>query len=75
MASLTHDDVENLAQQNGLGEVTFETRRAANTGRLFEVGMVGDRVLFAKRHSGTKLFHLCNEYRSLAPNNGEGPLV
>lgn len=75
MASLTYKDVRQVAEDNDLGPVTFETRVAVNTGRTFEVGMVGDRILFAKKHSHTDFFHLCNEYRTLAPNDGEGPLV
>jgi len=74
MASLTHEDVKEIAEQNKLGRVTFEQRIARNTGGTFEVGLVGDRVLFAKRHSLTDFFHLCNEFRGLAPNDGEGPL-
>lgn len=74
MASLTYEDVKQVALDNDLGPVTFEVRTAANTGRSFEVGMVGNRTLFAKRHGRTEFFHLCNEYRTLAPNDGEGPL-
>lgn len=74
MASLTHEDVREIAEQNDLGPVMFEHRVAQNTGRAFEVGMIGERILFAKKHSHTDFFHLCNEYRALVSNDGHGPL-
>jgi hypothetical protein len=79
MGQLTREDVKQIAEENWLGRVQFTTKTAANTGREMQVAYVfpdppgSGPQLFAKasRNSG---FCLCNEFRSLAPNDGEGPL-
>ena len=73
VAKLTREDVIDIAEMNNLGEVLFLEKRAENTGRIMEVAYV-DGTLFAKRQSLNTKFYLCNQFRELAPNDGEGPL-
>ncbi len=66
---LTYQDVRDIANSNNLGQVHFEQRVAVNTGKHFEAGYVfvnHYKELFCKQRSGTDVFYLCNDFRSLA---------
>jgi hypothetical protein len=59
-------EMQDIANAAGLGQIHWEHRTALNTGNVFEVGYVGDRELFCKRQStrGSE-FYLCNEFANL----------
>jgi hypothetical protein len=73
--ALTKADVIALAAAEGLS-VRFELKVAKNsqTGKPMEVAYVDGKELFAKRQSHSSYFRLCNQFTSLAPNDGHGPL-
>lgn len=68
MGNLSYYDVCDIAQANGF-RIRWEDRVAQNTGRWMQVAYVNGE-LFAKGYSDR--FRLCNDFRTLAPNNGEG---
>jgi hypothetical protein len=67
---MNHNQAQEIANENNLGQVYFEFRTAQNTGGQIEVGYVtvnGSRELFCKRQSNTNpdQFYLCNQFRTL----------
>ena len=59
-------EMQGIANAAGLGQIHWEHRTALNTGKVFEVGYVGDRELFCKRQSARgSEFYLCNEFANL----------
>lgn len=74
--SLTKADVIAIAAAEGLS-VQFQLKvpKNSSSGKPMEVAYVNNNELFAKRQSHSTYFRLCNEFSSLAPNDGHGPLV
>ena len=58
-----------IAEKFGFGEIEFKTRRALNTGGIFQVGYVyvdGHKELFCKNQRSQGEWYLCNQFRELS---------
>jgi hypothetical protein len=63
-------EIQDIAEEHYLGNVYFEYRTAANTGKQFEAGYVmqdNRKVLFCKSSifAPEGHFYLCNDFRKI----------